>query len=132
MKWKISKKNQDIKFLLKQQHCSGPIAEECPATMDGQYKVLKTKNFRINCDNAKDRCVLLNDGTFSVIENIVKFNNTVYFIRTYLQFKTSLYENPDSQQINIHVMDEGDGRLHVIPHNNVSAKVWRIPSSKET
>lgn len=123
-------KKKDGELLLQQPHCSGPITQECLQTVNTQYKVLKSKNLRLNCNNAKDTCVLLNNGTFSVIENIVQFNNRICLIGKHLKFKTCLYEFPDSRQINIHVMDDYDKQLHVIPVDNVSAKVWRVPSSK--
>lgn len=116
--------------LLFQPHCSGPITEDCSAVTHRQYKVLKNKYFYINCNNAKDRSFLLNDGSFAVIENVVRLNeNKIFLIGKKLKFKTSFYEVPNSKQIKIHVMDDCNEELLAIPLDDVSAKVWRIPSS---
>lgn len=82
----------------------------------------------------KDNCVLLKNGNFLVVENIVKLKDieghSHHLIGKKLEFRSSLYERIDSRLINIHTMDFGDEQLQVVPFENVAAKVCKIPSTK--
>lgn len=89
----------------KSAHNDGLLMDDC-INIRNQFKEAVRENHSINCTNHKDNCVLLNDGSFAIIENIVKTKSEVRLVGRKLKSKGNLYDSPDSRSINIHVTEE--------------------------
>lgn len=120
------------KFILEYPHNRGPLTFDCLSNIPEQYKIFEDKGFKINCDDMKDNCVMLKDGIFLIVKNIVKYyTQDIRLIGHKLCLKTSLYGEPDSKLINIHLTCDGnEDEIHSVPLTDVISKVWKIPTSE--
>ena len=117
---------------LKEPHSKGPLTNQC-TDVKQQYKVLKTESYSIKSNNCnKDSCILLKNETFISVKNIVQLNNNdIRFIGTKFSPSESLYEEPDSRLLNIHIMKNDSGAtFHSHSLDDVAAKVWQMPCGK--
>ncbi|XP_051176672.1 uncharacterized protein LOC127291531 [Leptopilina boulardi] len=119
------------KFILEHPHNSGPVIQDCISNLPEQYKVFKSRGFTIKCD-MKNSCVMLKNGTFFMTENVGKFGGQeIRLIGHKLCSKGSLYDEPDSRLLNIHMLLENNvGERYCVPLTDVLSKVWKIPTSK--
>lgn len=114
-------------YILLQKHNNGPLSRDCGIVIE-QYKVVKHKNFTINCEKIKDSFVLLNDQTFALVKNIIRTNERISLIINKIDIINSLYDEPDSKEIDI-CIGNASRDLSTISLNSVSCKAWRIPST---
>lgn len=68
-------------LIYKQSHNSGPLTETNKNVWN-QYKILGSKSYTINCNVDKDRYVLLKDGIFCKVLNIIKLFESQIFLWT--------------------------------------------------
>lgn len=117
---------------LKQQHFNGPLLKKTQANVE-QFKIFKNEAFTINCNNSKDACVLLKDGNFAVIENIIKLKNgNISFIGKSYSPIDSLYENPNSSLFNINFASYDNSERQMFNIENIHTKVWKVPCKRGT
>ena len=115
---------------LQKPHNSGPVTENCSTIMQ-QYKVFKNKSYTIDCNNVKDSCILLKNGTFASIDNIVEYEyNKICIIGRKLVPSEKLYDEPDSRLINIHIMLSSDATRYSWSIDKILGKAWKIPCQK--
>ncbi|XP_043478375.1 uncharacterized protein LOC122512027 isoform X2 [Leptopilina heterotoma] len=119
-------------FILDHAHNRGPLTQDCLTNIPKQYKNLKTKGFSINCDDIRNNCVMLKDGTFLIVENILQLGGQdIKIVGHRLCFKGSLYEDPDSRLINIYMANNvNEEEKHCLLLSDVISKAWKIPTSK--
>lgn len=118
-------------IVLQQNHTAGPVPENLLPNVSKQYKILKNKQFTINCNSEKDNCVVLKNRTFFTIKNIIKLNNAeIQMIGNNLSLKESLYSEPDSRLFNIHITDNCSEALHSFSVEDILSKVWKIPTKQ--
>lgn len=85
---------------LQMQHNNGPLGN-CRNVSD-HYKKLVHTAFTINCSNLKVSCVLLRNGTFAMVKNIVSSSNACHkLIIQSVQTIHNLYDLPDSRFVSI-------------------------------
>ncbi|XP_051162443.1 uncharacterized protein LOC127282315 [Leptopilina boulardi] len=114
---------------LNHPHNSGPLDGDC-AMIQKQYKILEKETFKLNCNEPKNSCVLLKNGVFGQVLNIIDCNNEIRLIIKKINCISQLYDNPDSRCINIYKGILSEEAEFSVPLTNVLSKVWRIPSSK--
>lgn len=96
-------KGTNTNWILKEYHCNGPSQHDVNSNIK-QYKILKNSNFTINCNNSKDTCVILKDGTFVIVKNILEqADGTMLIVGEKLVPTENLYDNPPSNLFNIHI-----------------------------
>ncbi|XP_076242314.1 uncharacterized protein LOC143184162, partial [Calliopsis andreniformis] len=59
------------KYCLKGSHHNGPLLHIFTNTTVKQYKILQSHGFYINCDDIKNNCFMMMDGTIIQISNII-------------------------------------------------------------
>lgn len=112
---------------LQQPHNDGPLTEKC-INVKQQYKFCKSKSYTIDCNNSKDCCVLLEEGTFAKISNILQYeNNKIGVIEKKMLHKESLCDEPDSRLINIHIVVPSNALQFSRSIDEIQRKVWKIP-----
>lgn len=94
-------KKKENKTTLEYPHNTGPLVNDS-ISIKPQYKILRNKSFKLNFFEPKNSCVLLKDGTFGLVMNIVDCDNDRRLIMKKINSISSLYNNPDSRYINIH------------------------------
>lgn len=127
-----AEKNSGIKeqLLCQRPHNSGPLIEICKNVWQ-QYKIVKLESFTIDCDADKNRYVLLNDGTFDKVLNIIKCNeDDIQLIITKINSIDKLYNNPDSRCLNIHIGNGMNNSIFSTSVKNLLCKVWRVPTKR--
>lgn len=118
-------------FILKHSHIAGPVTEDSLPNIVKQFKILKSEKFNLDCNSMRDNCVLLKNGNFFIVKNIVKLKNSkIQIIGNKLLSKESLYSEPDSRDFDIHLTDNSDGQLYSFFIQDVLSKVWKIPSAR--
>lgn len=118
-------------FTYEKPHNTGPLTIDCENVCQ-QFKLLKHASITIDCDDDKNRHVLLKDGTFGKVLNIVKCDgNDIRLIIKPINSIDNLYEEPESRLLNIHVGRIGNDALLSTSINNILNKVWRIPTTKD-
>ncbi|XP_051165727.1 uncharacterized protein LOC127284370 [Leptopilina boulardi] len=116
------------KMDLQGEHYNGPLTNEIPFGVH-QFKILKTETLNLNCNNSKDSCVLLDDGNFAVISNIVQQQSGKICLigKLYLPIE-KLYHDLDSSFLNIHYASQSQSsNNHLIHVDNVVTKAWKVP-----
>lgn len=118
-------------YSLSNSHNSGPLTRNC-GNITKQYKVLKHQDFTINCTTPKDSCILLKDGTFCKVKNIVtsETNDIILIVKPFIKIN-SFYDNPDSRNINIYMVTASRRSEFSTPLRNLQSKVWRIPTNED-
>lgn len=118
------------KIHLKEHHYHRPLTKETLSNVD-QFKIFKNEAFTINCNNSKDTCILLKDGNFAVIENIIKKqNDKICFIERKYFRTDNLYENPDSSLFNINIVYSVKLHKELFEIHDIYTKVWKVPCEK--
>lgn len=124
---KFKKREQ---LVSKQPHNSGPLTETCKNVWQ-QFKILECSSYSIDCSIDKDRYVLLKNGKFGTVLNIIKCNEyDIKLIVKQVDSVDKLYDQPDSRYLNIHIGNTSSNSLQVTDISNVLYKVWRVPSTK--
>lgn len=113
------------------EHNNGPLSRDC-LNIKKQYKRLKYKDLTIDCTTPKDNSILLKDGTFCAVKNIVvsHINDILFIVKPFLKTNYSLYSNPDSRNIDIYIAANSRKSEFATPISNLRSKVWRIPSNE--
>lgn len=108
---------------------TGPLSTDCHEVWQ-QYKLIKHQSYTIVCDEAKDSYVLLKDGMFARVLNIVKCkNNDIRLVVKQIISADKLYDNPDSRLLNIHIGNINENNtMFSTAANNVLCKIWRVPT----
>ncbi|XP_051176656.1 uncharacterized protein LOC127291512 [Leptopilina boulardi] len=127
----IKKLKNETPYSFFKTHNSGPITKNC-TNIKKQYKALKHEDFTIDCSTPKDSCILLRDGTFGKVTNIVISNtNDILLIVKPFTKTSSVYDTPDSRDINIHMATDSRRSEFSTPITNFHSKVWRIPTNED-
>lgn len=115
---------------LKEQHFNGPLTEEV-LYGSHQFKVYKSTTYTINCNNSKDSCVLLKDGNFAVITNIVQLENgKIGFIGNQYVPIDDWYSSPKSGLFNIHVIQGQSIKSQLWYPESIDRKAWKVPCQR--
>ncbi|XP_051157951.1 uncharacterized protein LOC127279569 [Leptopilina boulardi] len=115
---------------LQRPHNTGPITKDV-SDIKKQYKVFQTESVKINSLQLKNSCVLLKDGTFGQVLNIIDCINDTRLIVQRIMSTDALYEFPDSRLINIHKGILLKDTMFSTSTKNLLCKVWRVPTSEE-
>lgn len=109
-------------------HNTGPIPRDLKNIWQ-QYKLVNHESYTIDCSNAKNSFILLKDGTFGKVLNIINCNdNECQLVVKKLSSTDKLYEYPNSQLLNIHITKICNEVFLTSINNNVLCKVWRVPT----
>lgn len=115
---------------LKEPHFNGPLTEEVPCSSH-QFKFYKSSSYTINCNNSKECCVLLKDGNFAVITNIVKLESgKIGFIGNQYDPIDDFYTNPNSSLFNIHIIQRQSLKSQLWFTESIESKAWKVPCQK--
>lgn len=111
-------------------HNSGPT-RNC-GKIKNQYRVLKHKNITIDCTSSKNSCIFLDDGNFVKFKNIVESetDDIILIVKPFTKM-SSVYDNPDSRNINIFIVASSRKIEISTPISNLQAKVWQIPTNED-
>lgn len=124
--------SNDKSFICKNVHNNGPISDDIN-DVQSQYLQLSSKQFKINCKNDKDNCVLLKSGLCILILNIVESNGDIYVIGKKLKHVDHLYELPcKSDKISIKVMTINNNNIYSYPVTELKCKIWKIPYGNDS
>lgn len=114
------------KINLKHQHSTGPLKNDVFQRVK-QFKFYETSTYTINCNYLKDCCVLLKNGKFGIIENIVQEENgAVGFIGEEYEPIDRHYKDPDSSLFNISIITKSSSVKHFWYAADVYQKTWRV------
>lgn len=122
--------NSSTKVNLEQLHFNGPLTRETQSGVE-QFKKFKNEAFKINCNNSKDACVLLKDGNFTVIENILKLKSgNICFIGKKYSPIDDLYKNPNSSLFNISIAKNVSSESKLFNMEDIHTKTWKVPCKR--
>ncbi|XP_051170917.1 uncharacterized protein LOC127289069 [Leptopilina boulardi] len=117
------------KIEIKDVHSTGPVTKDC-TNIKHQFKRLECKSFKINCRESKNSFVILKDGRFGQVLNIVECDDDILLVIKNIVSIEKLYDNPDSRYINIHIGNFSRDGYCTISFKNILSKMWRIPSKR--
>ena len=121
------------KFCLKGSHRNGPLIHIFTNATVNQYKILQTRGFYINCDDMKNNCLMLKDGTIIRILNI--FQTRTEEVCNIIGHKCkvaddNLYEKPcPSSFLKVFIVTNGTGLCHW-PVSQIMCKMWSIRGNR--
>ena len=103
---------------LQQSRSNGPLSKDF-IYFAKQYKIYNNESFSIDCNTFKDNCLLLKNGNFASISNIVQSqNNEIRFVGKELLPYENIVRILNSLQ-------------YSWPLQEVKSKVWNVPCQKE-
>lgn len=114
-------------FVCKYLHYNGPLPDNTDNT-ELQYLMVFNENVSISCKGNNNNCVLLKNGLYILVLNIVQKNNTdIFLIGKKLRYVTNVYKLPcESGNLSIKVMAANNDRLFSWPITNSFCKAWKI------
>lgn len=122
--------SSESEIILQQEHMDEPLTNELDSNVH-QFRILKTETMTINCNNSKDTCVLLCDGNFAVLKNIVKQKNgKICFVGRKYVPTDNLYNSPESRIFNIHYAQRQSSKDQLIVFEHILKKAGKVPREK--
>ena len=89
----ISKSNEYMNpLILEKNHSEGQVLKYEPEI--SQFKILKKEKLYINCNDTKNNCILLEDGSYVECYNFIKINENIYIVGKKLKLLGSFYTAP--------------------------------------